>query len=105
MKLYHINWEKSSLLLVDKILGAKTQVRTGDPSLFRGMLYQLSYLGVLIKKFLHTLEVFHCLPKVWLEEEVTNNQWDDNNGNFYEPPDNSPSSGPLHLAQDLVVLL
>jgi hypothetical protein len=27
-------------------LCAKTQVRTGDPSLFRGMLYQLSYLGV-----------------------------------------------------------
>jgi hypothetical protein len=26
--------------------GAKDQDRTGDPSLFRGMLYQLSYLGV-----------------------------------------------------------
>lgn|GEM_PF-2321360 len=25
--------------------GAKDQDRTGDPSLFRGMLYQLSYLG------------------------------------------------------------
>ncbi len=27
------------------LYGAKDQDRTGDPSLFRGMLYQLSYLG------------------------------------------------------------
>ncbi len=27
------------------LYGAKNQIRTGDPSLFRGMLYQLSYLG------------------------------------------------------------
>ena len=31
--------------------GAKDQDRTGDPSLFRGMLYQLSYLGVITIQF------------------------------------------------------
>ena len=34
------------MILMKKVsIGAENQVRTGDPSLFRGMLYQLSYLG------------------------------------------------------------
>lgn len=40
-----------------EFFGAETRGRTGDPSLFRGMLYQLSYLGInlLLQKVLNRL--------------------------------------------------
>ena len=44
-KPYYIIGLNDSLLLYLLSVGAEDQDRTGDPSLFRGMLYQLSYLG------------------------------------------------------------
>ena len=47
----------SSPLCIQASGGAKDQDRTGDPSLFRGMLYQLSYLGE--SNFLDFIKIPH----------------------------------------------
>jgi hypothetical protein len=40
--------------------GAEDQDRTGDPSLFRGMLYQLSYLGEMSYSKLLNRSILSC---------------------------------------------
>lgn|GEM_PF-1808766 len=35
----------------ESVLGAENQVRTGDPTIFSRVLYQLSYLGVFAARF------------------------------------------------------
>ncbi len=56
---------------------AEDQDRTGDPSLFRGMLYQLSYLGIYFSKqtyiLLHALYVItpKQLPRHFVKTYLT----------------------------------
>ena len=85
-------------------LSAEDQNRTGDPSLFRGMLYQLSYLG-LSQNFEHVVVGAEQRIHIWLYQVVGTECGGDDDDPVEDPEHAGDAVHPPYRTQDRVVIL